>query len=96
MFNGNTGGSGEFEHEVNGYKGPPVTRITLETYELDKQGFIGGGGYDFRYPFGPALAMLNLPPDGPQWGAEFKATMRRMHTRTVYCWGHATQMPVVV
>lgn len=94
MFNGNTGGSGEFEHEVNGFKGPPVTRITLETYELDRQGFFGGGGYDFRYPFGPALAMLNLPTDGPQWGTRFKEAMHRLHTRTVYCWGHATQMPV--
>jgi len=94
MFNGNTAGNGEFEHEVNGHKGPPVTRIVLDTYELDKEGFIGGGGYDFRYPFPPILAMLSLPEGTPQWGSAFKATMRRMHTRTAYCWGHATQLPV--
>jgi choline dehydrogenase-like flavoprotein len=94
MFNGNTAGNGEFEREVNGYKGPPVTRITLDTYELDREGFFGGGGFDFRFPFPPILAMLVLPGDGPQWGAEFKATMRRLHTRTSYCWGHTTQLPV--
>lgn len=94
MFNGNTAGNGEFEHEVNGHKGAPVTRITLDTYELDKEGFHGGGGYDFRYCFPPTLAMLVLPDDVPQWGAGFKAAMRRMHTRTSYCWGHATQLPV--
>lgn len=94
MFNGNTGVGGEFEHEVNGHKGPPVTRIVLDTYELDpKLGFIGGGGYDFRYPFPPILSALNVPPDAPQWGAEFKATVRRLHTRAVQCWGHWTQLP---
>lgn len=94
MFNGNTGGNGEFEHEVNGHKGPPVTRIVLDTYELDREGFFGGGGFDFRYPFPPTLAMLSLPTDGPQWGSAFKAMMRRMHTRTAYCWGHTTSLPV--
>jgi choline dehydrogenase-like flavoprotein len=94
MFNGNTAGNGEFEHEVNGHKGPPVTRITLEPYELDKEGFMGGGGFDFRYCFPPTLSMLSLPGDGPQWGSGFKEAMRRMHTRTSYCWGHTTQLPV--
>jgi choline dehydrogenase-like flavoprotein len=94
MFNGNTGGGGEFEHEVNGYKGPPVTRIVLDTYELHDQGHYGGGGFDFRYPFPPLLSSLNMPPDSPQWGSGFKQTVKRVHNRAVQCWGHITQLPV--
>jgi choline dehydrogenase-like flavoprotein len=95
MFNGNTGGGGEFEHEVNGHRGPPVTRIVLETYELDPAlGIAGGGGFDFRYPFPPLLSALNMPPETPTWGAGFKETLRRVHTRTSQCWGHTTSLPV--
>ena len=95
MFNGNSGGGGEFEHEVNGHKGPPVTRIVLDTYDLDPSlGLSGGGGFDFRYPYPPILSALNMPPDGPQWGAGFKAALRRLHTRRAECWGHATSLPV--
>lgn len=94
MFNGNTGAGGEYEHEVNGHKGPPVTRIVLDTYDLHDKGFAGGGGFDFRYPFPPILSALSMPPDVPQWGAEFKQTMRRVHTRAVQCWGHTTSLPV--
>jgi choline dehydrogenase-like flavoprotein len=94
MFNGNTGGAGEFEHEVNGYKGAPVTRIVLDTYDLHDKGHYGGGGFDFRYPFPPLLSALNMPPEGPQWGAAFKQTVRRLHTRISHCWGHTSQLPV--
>jgi choline dehydrogenase-like flavoprotein len=95
MFNGNTGAGGEFEHEVNGHKGPPVTRIVLDPYEMDAStGLIGGGGFDFRFPFPPILSSLNMPTEGPQWGAEFKRTLRRLYTRSVQCWGHTTSLPV--
>lgn len=95
MFNGGTAAGGEFEHEVNGHKGPPVTRIVLDPYELDASlGLFGGGGFDFRYPYPPIVSALNMPPDGPQWGSAFKATLRRVHTRTVQCWGHTSSLPV--
>ncbi|NUQ12921.1 MAG: GMC family oxidoreductase [Gemmatimonadaceae bacterium] len=94
MFNGNTGGGGEFEHAVNGHKGAPVTRIVLDPYDLHDRGLYGGGGFDFRYPFPPILSALNMPPDTPQWGAGYKATIRRVHTRAVACFGHTTSLPV--
>jgi len=94
MFNGNTGAAGEFAHEVNGYKGAPVTRIVLDTYDLHDKGHYGGGGFDFRYPFPPVLSALNMPPEGPQWGSAFKQTLRRLHTRISHCWGHTSQLPV--
>jgi choline dehydrogenase-like flavoprotein len=94
MFNGNTGAAGEFEHEVNGYKGAPVSRIVLDTYELHDKGHYGGGGFDFRYPFPPIISALNMPPDGPQWGAGFKQALRTLHTHISHCWGHISQLPV--
>ena len=94
MFNGNTAGGALFEHEVNGYKGAPVTRIVLETYDLHDKGHWGGGGFDFRYPFPPLLSALNGPPDGPQWGAAFKQSLRHVHSHAAQCWGHTSQLPV--
>jgi choline dehydrogenase-like flavoprotein len=94
MFNGNTGGGAEFEHEVNGYKGAPVSRIVLDTYDLHDKGYYGGGGFDFRYPFPPLLSSLSLAPDAPQWGSDFKKTVKRVHNRASQCWGHTTQLPV--
>lgn len=94
MFNGNTAGGGEFEHEVKGWKGAPVTRIVLDTYDLHDKGFYGGGGFDFRYPFPPLLSSLNTPPGAPQWGAGFKQTVKRLHNHASQCWGHTSQLPV--
>ena len=64
MFNGAATSRAEFEHEINGFKGPVVSRISHHTYELDPSlGFIGGGGFDFRFDV-PALIMaLSLPHD---------------------------------
>ena len=94
MFNGNTAGGALFEHEVNGYKGAPVTRIVLDTYDLHDKGHWGGGGFDFRYPFPPLLSALNVPPDGPQWGTAYKQSLRHVHTHAAQCWGHTSQLPV--
>ena len=94
MFNGNTAGGGEFEHEVNGWKGAPVTRIVLDTYDLHDKGHYGGGGFDFRYPFPPLLSALNIPPEAPQWGSSFKRTVRHIHGHAAQCWGHTSQLPV--
>ena len=94
MFNGNTAGGALFEHEVNAWKGAPVTRIVLDTYDLHDKGHWGGGGFDFRYPFPPLLSALNVPPDGPQWGAAYKQSLKHVHTHATQCWGHTSQLPV--
>lgn len=95
MFNGGTAASAEFEHEVNGHRGPPVTRIVLEPYEIDPtHNIVGGGGIDFRYVFPPILSALNLPPGTPTWGAEYKTYLRRFHTHTAQAWGHTTSLPI--
>jgi choline dehydrogenase-like flavoprotein len=95
MFNGGSGSAGEFEHVVNGHAGPPVTRITLDTYELDPSlNLVGGGGFDFRQPFPPIISALNTAPDEPQWGMGFKKTLARYYTRFAQAWGHTTALPV--
>jgi choline dehydrogenase-like flavoprotein len=95
MFNGGTGPTGEFEHPVNGHRGPPVTRIVLETYELDPAlGFYGGGGFDFRMPFPPIISSLSTFPDAPAMGSEFKNLLKRWHTHRCEAWGHTTSLPV--
>jgi choline dehydrogenase-like flavoprotein len=95
MFNGGSAGSGEFEHVVNGHRGPPVTRIVLDTYELDPSlNLIGGGGFDFRQPFPPIISALNVPPDGPQWGSGFKSQLRHQYGRWCQAWGHTSSLPV--
>ncbi len=95
MFNGGSGSSGEFEHPVNGQRGAPVTRIVLDTYELDPSlDLWGGGGFDFRQPFPPILSALSMPTEGPQWGSEFKSLLRHLHTHYAQAWGHTSSLPV--
>ena len=95
MFNGAANIGGEFEHEIHAHKGPVVTRITHELYELDeKLGLIGGGGYDFRI-FQPALMRtVRMPEEGPQWGSAFKKRIRPWFLNSVDCAGHTTSLPV--
>ena len=84
MFNGSALSNGVFEHEVNAHKGPVVTRITHELYELDeKLGLYGGGGYDFRLDVPGMLRTASMPPEYPAWGSAFKQAMRpwlRIHS----------------
>jgi choline dehydrogenase-like flavoprotein len=96
MFNGAGSALGEFEHEVNGYKGLVATRLVWDLYELDRKlGLVGGGGFDFRFDLTPiAFAMGGLPPDTPRWGKEFKRHLARAYTRTLQCFGHTTSLPV--
>jgi choline dehydrogenase-like flavoprotein len=95
MFNGGSNGSAEFEHPVNGHRGAPVTRITLDPYELDPSlDLIGGGGFDFRQPFPPILSALNTPPGVPTWGADFKRQLRHQYAHWCQAWGHTTSLPV--
>ena len=94
MFNGGALSNGEFEHEINGHKGPVVTRISHELYELDpKLGFIGGGGYDFRVDVPAMLRTLSMPPEFPQWGADFKARMKPWLQNSLLSYGHTTSLP---
>ncbi len=95
MFNGSANSSGEFPHEIHAHKGPVVTRISQEHYELDpKLGFVGGGGFDFRISHPALTRTLRMPGDGPTWGAEFKKRMRPWFLNSVDASAHSTSLPV--
>jgi choline dehydrogenase-like flavoprotein len=88
---------GVFDEPLNDYKGPAVSRIFHDFYELDakKLGFYGGGGLDARFDFTPVtFAMNGLPPDTPRWGREFKKALQQNFTRTMEIFCHATSLPV--
>src|SRR6185436_19152152 len=60
-----------------------------------QRGFYGGGGLDTRfvsYPIG--FALRGLPPDAPQWGAEYKRLLKDNYTRTLNVLCHTTSLPV--
>ena len=96
MFNGLGAAGGAFEHEVNGYRGMVDTRVIHDLYELDpKLGLIGGGGFDVRFHLEPiGFALRGLPHDTPAWGPEYKRLLRDSFTRTLYVFGHTTQLPI--
>lgn len=96
MYNGGGFASGQFEHEVNGFKGLVASRIVWDTYELDpKLGLIGGGGFDFRFDATPiAFAFNGLPPETPSWGKEFKRQLAHNYNRSLVCYGHTSSLPV--
>lgn len=96
MFNGAGFAMGQFEHEVNGYKGIVATRVIWDTYELDPAlGFVGGGGFDFRFDQTPInFAFAGAPPDAPRWGREYKRHLMQNFTRTLIAYGHTTSLPV--
>jgi choline dehydrogenase-like flavoprotein len=95
MCNGNVSLTAEFEHEVNAHKGPVVTRITQEPYELDpKLNLVGGGGFDFRMSVPALLWTLSMPEDGPMWGSAFKQRMAPWFHNSIETLGHTTQLPV--
>jgi len=88
---------GVFDEPLNDYKGPAVSRVFHDFYELDatKLGFYGGGGLDARFDLTPlAFAMRGLPPDTPRWGKEFKKALHQNFTRTMEIFCHATSLPV--
>ncbi|MEP6781103.1 MAG: GMC family oxidoreductase [Gemmatimonadaceae bacterium] len=95
MFNGDGSANGEFEHEVAGHKGPVVSRISHEFYELDKKlGLFGGGGFDFRVDVPALFYTMSMPEDFPQWGSEFKKRMRPWYNNSLHAYGHTTSLPV--
>ena len=97
MFNGGGFAMGRFENEVNGYKGIVATRIIWDTYELDeKLGFVGGGGFDFRFDQTPInFAFGGLAPGEPTWGREYKRHLSRNFNRSLIAYGHTTSLPVM-
>jgi choline dehydrogenase-like flavoprotein len=88
---------GVFDEPLNDYKGPAVSRIFHDFYELDheKLGFYGGGGLDARFDATPAsFALGGLPPGTPKWGKQFKKTLSHNFTRSFQIFCHATSLPV--
>src|SRR5258706_15307580 len=54
---------GVFDEQLNDYKGPAVSRIMHDFYELDpKLGLYGGGGFGARFGFTPPTFALNSVP----------------------------------
>ncbi len=95
MFNGAALTRAEFEHEVNGHRGPVVSRITHHPYELSESlGFVGGGGFDFRFDVPAMLMALSLPATEPQWGRAFKQRLRSWYNQSLLCYAHTTSLPV--
>ena len=96
MFNGGGFAMGQFDHEVNGYKGIVATRIVWDLYELDpKLGLVGGGGFDYRFDTTPiGFGFSGLPNDAPKWGSAFKRELQRQYNRTVIAYGHTSSLPV--
>ncbi len=96
MFNCYAFARGQFEHEINGYRGMVVTRVIHDTYELDPAlGLAGGGGFDFRFDWTPiAFALSGLGPDAPKWGPDYKRMLRDSYTRSLYALAHVSQLPV--
>lgn len=95
MFNGAALTRGEFEHEVNGHRGPVVSRVSHQHYELDPAlGLVGGGGFDFRFDVPAMLMALELPATGPMWGRAFKQRLKPWYTHSLLSYGHTTSLPV--
>jgi choline dehydrogenase-like flavoprotein len=95
MFNGGALVRAEYEHEVNGHRGPVVSRISNQFYELDAStGFIGGGAFDFRFDVPALLMALSMPRTGPQWGAAFKERLKPWFSHSLLGYAHTTSLPV--
>ncbi len=95
MFNGWGISRAEFEQEINGHRGPVVSRISHHPYELDPSlGLHGGGGFDFRFDVPALLTTLSMPDTGPQWGQAFKRRLKPWFTHSLLSYGHTTSLPV--
>ncbi len=97
MMNGGGLATGVFDHEVNGYRGIVATRVVWDLYELDpKLGLVGGGGFDYRLDATPIQFATDagIPPKAPRWGKEFKRWIAQTYTRSLFCFGHTTSLPV--
>lgn len=96
MHNAHTAANGTFEHRLNDYKGVQVSRIIHDFYEFDEsRGFYGGGGLDARPLFSATPifhVLLGMPPDVPNWGAEFKNALAHNFTRQMSIVGSTTSL----
>jgi len=96
MLNAHAATQGVFEHQLNDYKGVQVSRIVHDFYENDEtRGFYGGGGIDSRplWSATPIFHALNgMPPDVPNWGAQFKDEMAHNFTRQLCFVGSTTSL----
>jgi len=97
MLNGWSWTVGMFEHPVNAFRSIPTTRVIHDFYRLDPGlGFYGGGGIDARCAADGtpvAFADWGVPPDGPQWGADYTRSLGQMFTHTAAFVGHTTSLP---
>lgn len=94
MFNGNAVVTGEMPEPMHGHKGPPVTRICLEAYDIGQEiGVAGGGGFDFRFMGGPLLwsQFFSRMPD--VIGAPLKAHLRTAYSHGILSLVHTTSLP---
>ncbi len=95
MFNGGGYSSALFEHEINGWKGAVVSRVTWDQVEVPKDtGLYGGGGFDFRSQMTPFNAGFGGLPGVRGWGREWKKNLPAIFSRSVMAAGHTTQLPV--
>lgn len=97
MFNTQVPTQGLFEHPLNEFKGPQVTRIVHDYYNSDpERGFYGGGGLDARFQPGTPLwfAMSGLPADAPRWGSGHKKMLQEYFTHTMSVGAHGTSLPL--
>jgi choline dehydrogenase-like flavoprotein len=92
MFDSGGFAFGLFEHPLNEYKSVVVTRVVHDYYRSDpKRGFYGGGGIDGRFDYYPAgFALGGMPPDGPQWGSDWKRDLAQYYTHMSGSLGHAS------
>jgi choline dehydrogenase-like flavoprotein len=88
--------SGLFDHPLNEYKGPQVSRLIHDYYAADpKRGFYGGAGIDARFQWYPiSFGLDGLPPDAPKWGGDYKKMLGKYFTHTFSVLAHATALPV--
>ncbi|MBN9661414.1 MAG: GMC family oxidoreductase [Acidobacteria bacterium] len=88
--------SGLFEHPLNEYKSVQVSRVIHDYYAADpKRGFYGGAGIDARFNWFPiSFGLDGLPPDGPQWGSEYKRMLGHYFNHTCSTLSHTTSLPV--
>ena len=98
MHNAHSMANGIFEHPLNDYKGPQVSRIIHDYYETDTdRGFYGGGGVDARPLFSatPILHALNaMPPEVPRWGEQWKDAIAHNFTRQMSLVASTTSLPL--
>ncbi len=98
MHNAHSMANGIFEHPLNDYKGPQVSRIIHDYYETDTdRGFYGGGGIDARPLFSatPILHALNaMPPEVPRWGEQWKDAIAHNFTRQMSLVASTTSLPL--